>query len=614
MECRVCKETFTPDSDISDSELCEACTSKVLPVVNDEICVKNDVTYHVFHNMMRATAKSISSSVVSRYSEHDIAFAKTDLLKSVGEMLQAVDPDLFTDVKRPRRNTESRSKACVLAEDILKILTVVDTTVHVLPANRDQVLCVNPEALSSESIVARVILLEKLLAELTTEMVSLRKENSDLKVYVSTQCSGILPKPTLREADSPLPPPTTSPLAHGGGEGAGQLRDLENDTAAAALGNPNSSTAASGLTSLTSPAASANSEIVAANDAITVTNGATTPGVVAIVHTGVANTSVALDKAPTTVANVPTGVANNTIAITPVVVANGTAAVVNILDGVANTPGAVPTVTNVTAGVANIPQPSNRAAVGQLKHQMHIATQRAAAESAFQAGRLGLPLNEAIDMGITSGAAVAKSYAQTIKNVRGSNTPSQQAGGRTQTHSPPTAAAATEAAATAAAAAASAAATAAGSSGTQLQAAGGSTNKRYPNSAPYVRGTATTNTGGIILGRVKPDYLQNKVLVVKNLELSVTKDKLQNYVNGQAGRHVDLICMTRLDKTYASYASVAIEMNEQDYVLLLNSDFWPRNIWVKPWHGRRFWRGDAQPTRPKPHELKSAVRRSWEST
>ena len=614
MECRVCKETFTPDSDISDSELCEACTSKVLPVVNDEICVKNDVTYHVFHNMMRATAKSISSSVVSRYSEHDIAFAKTDLLKSVGEMLQAVDPDLFTDVKRPRRNTESRSKACVLAEDILKILTVVDTTVHVLPANRDQVLCVNPEALSSESIVARVILLEKLLAELTTEMVSLRKENSDLKVYVSTQCSGILLNPTLGEADSPATHIPSTPLTQGGGGGGQQLRDLENDTAVAAPSNPNSSTGASGLTSLTSPAASANTEIVAANDAITVTNGATTPGVVAIVHTGVANTSVALDKAPATVANVPTGVANNTIAITPVVVANATAAVVNILDGVANTPGAVPTVTNVTAGVANIPQPSNRAAVGQLKHQMHIATQRAAAESAFQAGRLGLPLNEAIDMGITSGAAVAKSYAQTIKNVRGSNTPSQQAGGRTQTHSPPTAAAATEAAATAAAAAASAAATAAGSSGTQLQAASGSTNKRYPNSAPYVRGTATTNTGGIILGRVKPDYLQNKVLVVKNLELSVTKEKLQNYVNGQAGRHVDLICMTRLDKTYASYASVAIEMNEQDYVLLLNSDFWPRNIWVKPWHGRRFWRGDAQPTRPKPHELKSAVRRSWEST
>ena len=79
-----------------------------------------------------------------------------------------------------------------------------------------------------------------------------------------------------------------------------------------------------------------------------------------------------------------------------------------------------------------------------------------------------------------------------IKNVRGSNTPSQQAGGRTQTHSPPAAAAATVTAATAGAAAASAATTVAGSSGTQLQAAGGSTNKRYPNSAPYVRGTATT--------------------------------------------------------------------------------------------------------------------------
>ena len=102
-------------------------------------------------------------------------------------------------------------------------------------------------------------------------------------------------------------------------------------------------------------------------------------------------------------------------------------------------------------------------------------------------------------------------------------------------------------------------------------------------------------------------------MVIKNLELDVTKAILQKYVNDQAGRDVELICMTRLDKTYASYASVAIELNEHDYVQLSDTDFWPRDIWVKPWAGWRFWRGDAKQTRPKPLEIKSAVCWLWEN-
>ena len=129
MECQVCKEIVTLAHDNNNVKLCESHTSKYMPDENDKTCVTNYVIFHVFLNMKRLCAKSITSSVVSIYSVQDIVLAKEYLLKSVSEALKIVDPGVFTEVKTSRRNTENHTKAYAIVEDILKVLTVLDTLI-----------------------------------------------------------------------------------------------------------------------------------------------------------------------------------------------------------------------------------------------------------------------------------------------------------------------------------------------------------------------------------------------------------------------------------------------------------------------------------------------------
>ena len=135
--------------------------------------------------------------------------------------------------------------------------------------------------------------------------------------------------------------------------------------------------------------------------------------------------------------------------------------------------------------------------------------------------------------------------------------------------------------------------------------------KRLAQSVPYQKGTCT-ESNGVSIARTKPQYLQNKVLVVSGMPLDINQSKLEAYINPKADRKINLLYVARLDREYSEWATIAIELNDEDYETLAKPDFWQQNVWIRPWKGWRFWRS-ARRKVLKPQDIKNAARRKWDT-
>ena len=107
---------------------------------------------------------------------------------------------------------------------------------------------------------------------------------------------------------------------------------------------------------------------------------------------------------------------------------------------------------------------------------------------------------------------------------------------------------------------------------------------------------------------MKPVIPKNKVLVVAGVDKKVNNQRLQDHIDKQAGRHVNLIHVVGLSRTINRSRTVAIELDNADYEVLSKSDFWEPRIRTWPFEGRHFW---YYPKRPTPQEIKSSMREQW---
>ena len=130
--------------------------------------------------------------------------------------------------------------------------------------------------------------------------------------------------------------------------------------------------------------------------------------------------------------------------------------------------------------------------------------------------------------------------------------------------------------------------------------------KRYNSNS--VRGTGTAPTTGVSLAPVKPGYLKNKVLVVHGLDKKVTNAILQQEIDRKANKHIELCFVAPLSREKSWCTTIAIELNESDYDILANPDFWEPQIKIRKWFGFRWWRGTKRPTR---EEVRSSMRQQW---
>ena len=121
---------------------------------------------------------------------------------------------------------------------------------------------------------------------------------------------------------------------------------------------------------------------------------------------------------------------------------------------------------------------------------------------------------------------------------------------------------------------------------------------------------ASTNNGTTSLVYQKPAYLNNNVLVVSKLDKKYKDADLKQYINELAGRHVQLLHVKALNKTVSTWNTLAIELNDEDFKLLSDPNFWHVGIGIKPYVGRRWWHSSQTP-RPSREEYNNAIRQSW---
>ena len=82
-------------------------------------------------------------------------------------------------------------------------------------------------------------------------------------------------------------------------------------------------------------------------------------------------------------------------------------------------------------------------------------------------------------------------------------------------------------------------------------------------------------------------------------------------INSRAKRDVELQKVVRLDREYSNWAAVVIELTKDDYSELSKPDFWEEGVYIRPWTGPRFWRGEKRKFLT-PQERKNSGRRTWE--
>ena len=94
------------------------------------------------------------------------------------------------------------------------------------------------------------------------------------------------------------------------------------------------------------------------------------------------------------------------------------------------------------------------------------------------------------------------------------------------------------------------------------------------------------------LAAPKPDWHENKTLVIAGLEKSLLSHKsvISEKINELANKEIKIHHMEILSKVYNHWLTIAIELSPLDYTLLNSQDFWPAGIRIRPFQGRRKWR------------------------
>ena len=219
---------------------------------------------------------------------------------------------------------------------------------------------------------------------------------------------------------------------------------------------------------------------------------------------------------------------------------------------------------------------------GTNKHILNKMVTDIGIATALEAANRGLSKELAKDMGISAAASVAKvGYAGAVKQTAVSAATLPTPNGRGTTSAPPPHSTANN---------------------------GNKGRKRLNNTAPYNRGTCDVNEDDMSLAYTKPQYLQNKALVISRIKRNITRNQFQQIVNTKADRSINFIHSERIDRTYSNWGTFVVELNDEDFALLSNKDFWPKDILIREWIGWRFWRSN---TRVKPQEIKNSMRSQW---
>ena len=509
MECIECKQESKLAVNTSNCKLCVSCYHKHDPSDSDEI--KNDVLFHIFDNRMRTTYKSNATVCEIKYGEPAVINARDYLLSKLKAKFDNIDEELIKQLATDRRSSSGangRTKAAATICDIHTVLQALEAEIHIIPANVEQVMKINPEALVPESVVSRIEEVERKLEILENENTTLREELQTLS--------------SLRPSSEPL----TGDL---------ESEQVEDVSPTAKAEEENVATIAATAIDKTSPIASASGNVEP--DATS---------------------------------------ANETVAQSYAAVVGGGAAAGAPVEG-------------GNSGASR--------KTGSLKHKRNLDAQNIAATAAAQAVLIGLPMNEAVNVGAAAASQLVKAYSESNKQNRSGNkagTSVVAVGQHQPTLTSPNLPSPHV---------------------TQRQSGQWNTagkpkhRKRLALTVPYLKGTGTA-IDGVSIARTKPQYLQNEALVISGLPTDINGTRLRQYINSKAKTNIELLHVHRLDREYARWAAIVVELSKENYTLLSNPDFWEQGVYIRPWTGQRHWREKRKFMTGQ--ERQNSARRTWE--
>ena len=116
------------------------------------------------------------------------------------------------------------------------------------------------------------------------------------------------------------------------------------------------------------------------------------------------------------------------------------------------------------------------------------------------------------------------------------------------------------------------------------------------------------------LAAPKPEWLDNKVLVISriNKDFLHHKDQLHDLITEMATtaaqRPISIKHIEILSRVHSPWLTVAIELSENDFEILNNEVSWEKDLAVRPFLGRRYWR---LTRRLSKEETRNSVKMSW---
>ena len=105
--------------------------------------------------------------------------------------------------------------------------------------------------------------------------------------------------------------------------------------------------------------------------------------------------------------------------------------------------------------------------------------------------------------------------------------------------------------------------------------------------------------------------MNNKCVVISGINKDVTPEEFQTYVNDIAGREINCLHIVPLNKADSWWRTIALELSEEDYLLLNNPEIWAAGIRIRDFRGWKFWRGNNRRRFDTPS---SRIRESWGSS
>ena len=580
MACKDCSLRRQLAGVNSDSLLCTNCEQANM--TGESVKIKNDVVYYIYRNGMRSTGDAMSKGCELKYVPDEIEKARNYFLNMVREKLIAADGDLVEEVEKSRRGGKRRTKSIAMITDIENMLKAMGTEITVSPVDISNVPILNPESMLPEAVIARIIEVEKMLESYGNDIKMLKQENIALK---NNKCCKLAP-----------PHSTPSENAAAAAAAAADAAAVAGTTAAAVAANDDVSN-----TDTDSTDAKISSVADADDDADTDADAATVSAAAAAASALAAATASAAAAAAAAVTPA-TPNSSETVNVPEVenITSIGTSVTVTDDIGSVGAPKSLPESHNSSntvlgnSGKAQAKPKTNMSRAGpSMTHKRNIACQELAANTAAQAAANGMPVDKAIELGKSTAAQFAKSYSEVTKKVAVGKIQKQDVASQ-RSPVPPTAPSTNH--------------------DRQPRDNGewtivGRKNKSKKHLPKYTKGTGNVSAEASI-ARPKPAYLENKVLVVSGMNVDITKDEIITKITSRAKQELDqdvaIQHIVRLDRDGSWYATAAIELNENDYNILANPDFWEAGIGIRDWVGPRFWRGGR---RLKPQDIRSSPRR-----